>query len=310
MNFQRPEIYRPPSEHDCYFLPLTRGCSNNTCAFCGCWGTKLQIRELDDIKNEVDALALFIRTGVHLPNIPPIAYMIAKEWDGKKIFLQDADALVYPFRKLKEVLQYTNEKLPHVERISCYATPQDILRRSPDELKELKELKLTIFYTGLESGDDKVLSDVVKGVDSRQMVEMGRKAIEAGITLSLTVLLGLGGVEGSKKHAIETARVLSEIDPQYVGALTLTLMQGTPLYEQWQQGIFHPISPFQSLEELKLIIENSNFSNCFLSSMHASNYLSVRGRLPQDKTKMLRDLEQVLKMRDSSLLRPEFLRGM
>ena len=310
MDFKRPEIFRPPSERECYFLPLTSGCSNNTCTFCGCFGTKLQTRELDDVKKEVDAVALYMRTGVCLPTIPAIAYMVAKGWDGKKIFLQDGDALVYPFRKLREMLQYTNEKMPYVERISCYATPQDILRRSPDELRELKELKLTIFFTGLESGDDKVLEDVVKGVDSRQMVEAGRKAIEAGITLSLTVLLGLGGVERSEKHALETARILTEIDPDYVGALTLTLFPGTPLYEQWKQGTFHPISAFQSLEELKMIIENSSFSNCFFSSMHASNYLSVRGRLPQDKEKMLRELEQVLSIKDPSLLRPEFLRGL
>ncbi len=310
MDFQRPEIYRPPSEHDCYFLPLTAGCSNNTCAFCGCWGTKLQIRDLDDVKREVDAIALYMKTGVRLPDIPPIAYMIAREWNGKKIFFQDADALVYPFRKLKEVLQHTNEKMPYVERFSCYATPQDILRRSENELKELNDLKLTIFYTGLESGDDKVLSSVTKGVDSRQMVEAGRKAIEAGITLSLTVLLGLGGIEGSQRHALETAKVLSEIDPQYVGALTLTLMENTPIYERWKQGTFHPISPFQSLEELKIIIENSNFSNCFFSSMHASNYFSIRGTLPQAKAKMLKELEQVLSMRDPHMLRPEFLRGL
>jgi radical SAM superfamily enzyme YgiQ (UPF0313 family) len=310
MDFKRPEIFRPPSEHDCYFLPLTRGCSNNTCTFCGCWGTKLQIREMDDIKKEVDAIALFEKTGVCLPNIPPLSYRIARSWNGKKIFLQDGDALVYPFQKLREILKYTSEKLPHVERISCYATPQDILRRSPEELKELKELKLTIFYTGLESGDDKVLKDVVKGVDSRQMVEAGRKAIEAGITLSLTVLLGLGGVEGSEKHTIETARILTEIDPDYVGALTLTLFPGSPLYNQWKQGTFHPISAFQSLEELKTIIENSSFSNCFFSSMHASNYLSVRGRLPQEKERMLWELGQVLAMKDPSMLRPEYLRGL
>jgi len=265
---------------------------------------------LGDVKKEVDAIALYMRTGVCLPTIPPVAYAVARGWNGKRIFLQDGDALVYPFRKLREVLQYSNEELPHVERISCYATPQDILRRSQDELRELKELKLTIFYTGLESGDDKVLRDVAKGVDSRQMVEAGRKTIEAGITFSVTVLLGLGGVEGSEKHAIETAKILTEMDPDYVGALTLTLIPGTPLHNQWKQGIFHPISAFQSLEELKNIIENSSFSNCFLSSMHASNYLSIRGRLPQDKEKMLRELGQVLAKRDPSLLRPEFFRGL
>jgi len=235
---------------------------------------------------------------------------VARGWDGKRIFLQDGNALVYPFPKLKEVLTYLNEKLPSIERIGTYATPQDILRRTVEELQELKRLKLGIFYTGLETGDDELLEKVGKGVNSQQIVEAGRKAKEAGIILSLTIILGLGGIEGSQKHAIETARVLTEIDPEYVGALTLMLVPGTPLYEQWEQGEFHPLSPFQSLTELKSIIENSNFTNCFFSSMHASNYLSVRGRLPQDKARVLKKLNQVLAARDPALLRPEFLRGL
>ncbi|MFA4835607.1 MAG: radical SAM protein [Dehalococcoidia bacterium] len=282
MKFERPDIFRPPSEWDSYFLPLTNGCSNNTCAFCALYGEKLQVREADDIKSEIDALALYGGTGIRLPAIPEIVYEIAQDWNGKRVFLQDGDALVYPFRQLREVLQYLNEKLPQVERIGCYATPQDILRRTPAELSELKGLKLSIFYTGVESGDDEVLTHIGKGVDRRRMAGAGRKAKEAGITLSVTVILGLGGIEGSEKHARETSGILTEIDPDYAGALTLTLVPGTPIYEQWERGTFHLISPFQSLEELKTIVENSIFTDCFLSSMHASNYLSVRGRLPQD----------------------------
>jgi len=142
------------------------------------------------------------------------------------------------------------------------------------------------------------------------VIEAGKRVKEAGITFSVTVILGLGGIEGSKKHVLETARVLTEIDPDYVGALTLTLVPGTPLYEQWERNEFHPLSPFQSLEELRLIIENSSFTNCFFSSMHASNYLSVRGKLPQDKERMLKQLDKVLAARDPALLRPEFLRGL
>jgi radical SAM superfamily enzyme YgiQ (UPF0313 family) len=211
---------------------------------------------------------------------------------------------------LKEVLQYLNEKLPCVERIGTYATPQDILRRSSGELKELSQLKIGIFYTGLESGDDELLQKIGKGVSSHELVEAGKKVKEAGISFSVTIILGLGGVEGSKKHVLETAKILTEIDPDYAGALTLTLVPGTPLYEQWQRNEFHPLSPFQSLEELKLIIENSNFTDCFFSSMHASNYLSVRGKLPQDRERMLGELERVLAARNPSLLRPEFLRGL
>jgi radical SAM superfamily enzyme YgiQ (UPF0313 family) len=174
----------------------------------------------------------------------------------------------------------------------------------------LRRLKLSIFYTGLETGDDELLQKIGKGASSDEMVEAGRKVKEAGIVFSVTIILGLGGVEGSRKHALETARILTEIDPEYAGALTLTLIPGTPLYEQWERNEFHPISPFQSLEELKLIIENSEFTDCFFSSMHASNYLSVRGRLPKDRARMLGEIETLLARRDPSLLRPEFLRGL
>jgi coproporphyrinogen III oxidase-like Fe-S oxidoreductase len=268
------------------------------------------MRDVAGVKQEIDALALYMRRGVRLPAVPYIVYAVAQSWDGGKVFLQDGDALVYPFPKLREVLEYLNEKFPHLERIGIYATPRDILRRSSDELRSLKELKLSIFYVGIESGDDEVLQKVGKGVNYHQMVEAGRKAKEAGITLSVTVILGLGGVEGSEKHSLETGRILTDIDPEYGGALTLTLVPGTPLYEQWERGDFHPISPFQSLEELKVIIENSSFTDCFFSSMHASNYVSVRGRLPHDRERMLGELESVLARRDPSLLRPEFLRGL
>ena len=310
MNFSRPSIIRPPSEWKSYFLPLTAGCSNNTCVFCGYYGSQLQLREVDDVKSEIDALALFMRTGIRLPAIPKVVYAVAQGWEGKRIFLQDGDALVYPFPKLRQVLQYLNEEVPHVERIGTYATPQDLLRRSIDELDELRRLKLGILYTGLETGDDELLQKIGKGVSSDELIEAGRKAKEAGITLSVTVILGLAGRDGSRRHALETARVLTEIDPDYAGALTLTLVPGTPLYEQWERDEFHPLSPFQSLEELRLIIDNSGFTNCFFSSMHASNYLSVRGNLPQDRERMLRELEVVLAARDPSLLRPEFLRGL
>ncbi len=308
MTFSRPDIIRPPSEWKSYFLPLTSGCSNNTCTFCGYYGLGLQIGDVADVRSEIDALALFTRSHIRLPDIPEVVYAVAQDWDGKRIFLQDGDALVYPFPKLREVLQYLNEKLPLLERIGTYATPQDILRRSVDELKELKRLKLGIFYTGLETGDDELLQKIGKGVNSDQVIEAGKKVKDAGIVFSVTVILGLGGIEESKRHVLETARAVTEIDPNYVGALTLTLVPGTPLYEQWERNEFHPLSPFQSLEELKLIIENSDFTNCFFSSMHASNYISVRGNLPQDKERMLRQLQKVLAARDPSLLRPEFLR--
>ncbi|MBN1644129.1 MAG: radical SAM protein [Dehalococcoidales bacterium] len=308
--FQRPEIIRPPSEWRSYYLPLTAGCSNNSCTFCSNYGSKLQVRDIEDVKKEIDALALYLKNGVTLPEIHWIVYAIAREWDGKGVFLQDGDALVYPFSKMKEVLTYLNQKLPHVERVATYATTQDILRRSPDELKELRKLKLGIFYIGLETGSDELLKKIGKGVDSRQEIEAARRAKEAGILTSVSVILGIGGKENSEKHALETARVLSEMDPDYVGALTLTLVPGTPLYKDWQDGEISLITPFESLVELSIIIKNSNFTHCFFSSMHASNYFSVRGTLPQDKERMIAELERIIQQGDPALLRPEFLRGL
>jgi len=310
MTFSRPDIVRPPSEWRSYFLPLTRGCSNNTCTFCGSYGSTLQVRDAADAKSEIDAVALFLQRRLFLPGVPPIVYAVCQQWDGERVFLQDSDALVYPFADLCDVLRHLNERLPFVRRVAAYATAQDILRRSLDELKELAALKLCILYTGLESGDDSVLRKTDKGVDSRQMIEAITRAGEAGILTSVTVILGLGGVEGGQAHAMETARVLSEMDPDYAGALTLTLVPGTPLHEEWEQGDFSLISPFQSLEELRLMVENSRFTNCFFSSMHASNYFSIRGTLPRDKQRMLAELDRVLATGDPSLLRPEFTRGM
>ena len=308
--FTRPGIFRPPSERESYFLPLTSGCSNNTCTFCGLYGTSLRMRDVGEVKREIDALAMYVTHGIRLPDVDRIVYAVAGSWDGRRVFLQDGDALVYPFPKLVETLRYLGEKFPNLERVGTYATPQDILRRSVDELRELSELKLGILYTGLETGDDDLLRKIGKGVDSDQMVEAGRKAREAGMILSLTVILGLGGADGSLKHAVGTARVLSDIDPEYVGALTLTLVPGTPLHEEWQRGEFTLISPFEFLKELRAIVEESSFSNCFFSSMHASNYLTVGGTLSRDKERMLAELDAVLRDRDPSRLRPEFLRGL
>ena len=163
---------------------------------------------------------------------------------------------------------------------------------------------------GVESGDDEVLAKICKGVNHDQLVEAGRKVKEVGIPLSVTVILGLAGKEGSEKHAREMATILTEIDPDYAGALTLMLVPGTPLYKQYNDDEFTLTSPFDSLRELKIIVENSHFTHCFFSSMHASNYLAIRGNLPNEKSRILRQLDDVLARGDTELLRPEFIRGL
>jgi len=310
MPFVRPEIIRPPSEHDSYYLPLTSGCSNNSCTFCNFSFTNLGIRDLEDVKQEIDAMSAYVNSRMLMPGQPRIVYYILQEWNGKKVFLQDGDALVYPYPKLLAALQYLNRKFPKIQRIASYATPQDILRRSVDELKALREQKLGILYMGVESGDDEVLRRIQKSATHDQMVEAARKVKEAGILISVTVILGLGGVKGSEQHVAESARILTEMDPDFAGALTLTLIPGTALYKEWERGEIELITPFDSLRELKGLVENSTFTNCFFSSMHASNYFAIRGTMPKDKDKILKQLDALLSRKDPRLLRPEFMRGL
>lgn len=293
-----------------YYLPLTSGCSNNTCKFCYYYGSKLQMRDMEEVKAEIDALHLFMTRSIATPGIDRTVYMLASQWDGRRVFIQDGDALIYPFPKLIEILDYLNERFPDLERIAIYATAQDILRRSVDELRQLKDRKLTILYIGLESGDDQILKDIGKNTNAEEMVAAAQRVEEADLTLSVMVILGLGGVERSNEHALATADVLSRMDPEYGAALTLTVVPGTPMHDMIERGEFHPVSPFQSLSELRTIIEHLRLTNCFFSSMHASNYLTIRGTLPDDRVSMLARLDQVIQKGDAKALRPEGFRGL
>jgi len=286
-------IVRPPSEANSFLLPVTLGCSHNKCTFCGTFtGIKFRIRPLEDIKRDIDKVA---------ENY---------SWSMRRVFLENGDALICPQRRLVEVLNYLNEKFPNLDKIGTYATPQSALIKSADELKELNQLGLKIAYLGVETGDGELLKKINKGASYDEIVEAGRKIKQAGITLSVTVILGLGGIEGSKKHAMGIARILTDLDPDFAGALTLMLVPGTPLHKEWEEGKFTIISPFQSLEELKLIIENSNFTNCFFTANHASNYLPIKARLPKQKAEMLKLINEVLTSKDMSRLRPEFIRAL
>jgi len=286
-------IVRPPSEANSFLLPVTLGCSHNKCTFCGTYtGIKFRIRPLEDIKEDIDKVAEHY------------------SWSMRRVFLENGDALICPQRRLAEVLKYLNQKFPHLHRIGTYATPQSALIKSVDELKELNQLGLKIAYMGVETGDEELLKKINKGASYDEIVEAGRKIKQAGITLSVTIILGLGGIEGSKKHALGTARILTDLDPDFAGALTIMLVPGTPLHKEWEDGKFTIISPFQSLEELKLIIQNSNFTKCFFTANHASNYLPIKARLPQQKAEMLKLIEEVLTSKDMSRLRPEFIRAL
>ena len=284
-------VIRPPSEAESLILQVTLGCSHNRCTFCPTYkGRRFQIKDLDRIKEEIDEMA---------PCGP-----------FRKVFLADGDALIIPQDKLIAILQYLKERLPGLRRVGLYGNAKSILRKSVEELRALKALKLGIVYLGVETGDPTLLEKVRKGASYEQMVEAGRRVKEAGITLSATVLLGLGGVEHGQQHALATAKILSDIDPDFASALTLMVVPGTPLHEEMESGRFQLPSPFQLLEELGTIIAHTHFTNCYFTSNHASNYLPIKARLPRDKEAVVRLIQKVVSSQDVSRLRPEFLRGL
>ncbi|MFC1961725.1 radical SAM protein [Chloroflexota bacterium] len=286
-------VIRPPSEAYSFLLPVTIGCSNNRCTFCGSYlGIQFQIRDFADIKADIDEVARSYSSSV------------------RRIFLENGDALIVPQPLLVQVLEYLNQKFPYLERVGTYATPKSVLKKSPEQLQELHRLGLKIAYLGVETGDEELLLRIDKGVTYAQMLAAGKKLKQSGIVTSVTVILGLGGVEGSERHALATARILTEIDPDYVGALTIMLVPGTPLYQEWKEGNFSLITPLQALRELKLIIENSHFTNCFFTANHASNYLPIKAQLPQQQEAVIRMLEEILDKQDMSRLRPESVRAL
>lgn len=286
-------VIRPPSEANSLLLPVTIGCSHNQCTFCGTYlEVKFRIKSLEDIKEHIDKVAR------------------SYSWSVKRVFLENGDALICPQPLLVAVLKHLRRRFPHMERVGTYATPKSALMKSVEEIKELHELGLGIAYLGVETGDEGLLKKIRKGASRDQIVEAGKKLKQAGITTSVTVILGLAGVEGSEKHAIETGQILTDIDPDFAGALTLMLVPGTPLHKDREEGRFSLITPFQSLEELKLIIQHSHFTNCFFTANHASNYLPIKVRLPEQKAEVLEMIEDVLAKKDMSRLRPEFTRAL
>jgi len=225
----------------------------------------------------------------------------------EKIFLADGDALVLPNKTLVQILDTIHELFPECTKVSVYGSPQDVLRKTPDELSELREKGIKMIYIGGESGSDKVLKNIKKGVTSEQLVEAVRKIEDSGIQASVTFISGIGGKQDWKEHAIETGKVISRMSPSYVGLLTLMLEAGTELYDDIQSGRFELLSATEVLEETRLLLENIHLEKrCVFRSNHASNYLSLKGDLPRDKDAMLRQIDMA--MENTSMLKDERFR--
>jgi radical SAM superfamily enzyme YgiQ (UPF0313 family) len=285
-------IYRPPSEAESLILQVTIGCSHNKCTFCGSFkDKKFRVRSYEDVKEDVEEAKAYAK------------YI-------KKVFIADGDALIIPQKRLLPIVQLIKDSFPKLERIGVYGNTKSILKKSVEELKALKDLGVGIIYLGVESGDQVTLDRVCKGTTLDKTAEAAQRVKDAGIILSVTVLLGLGGAERSKIHAAETGKFLSRIDPDYAGALSVIVVPGTALAEEVEKGTFKVPDPYQLLDELAIMIENTNATHLFFASNHASNYLPVKAWLPEDKEKTVRAIRHVLSQKDPSMLRPEFMRAL
>jgi len=269
-------VFRPPSEANSFILRVTQGCSHNACCFCAMYrGVNFRVRPLAEVLSQIEA---------------------AKPYAGhiRRIFLADGNALVLATEKLLEILQVLRQTFPRLQRVSCYAGPKDMLKKTPEELVALRDAGLKLVYYGLESGDDLVLSAINKGVSAAQAIEAGQRIVASGIKLSVMVIAGLGGQAYSGRHALYTAQAVNAIQPQMLSALTLMLYRGSPLAEQFEQGKFVALSPAAIMAELYQMLSAVDLPAdryCLFRSTHSSNYVGLAGTLPKDKDRLLRELQ-------------------
>lgn len=290
LNYDYP-LYRPPSEADSLIFQVTLGCSFNECSFCDMYRSKEYAeRTWDEIKTEIDLMAKA------LPQT-------------KRIFLADGDALNLSSEYLQKIIRYLYEKFPSLERISCYAMPMNVLKKTSEELKMLYETGLNMLYLGIESGSDAILKKVTKGATAATITRACKKAIDAEYTLSCMVILGLGGKTYSKEHIKGTAAVINATSPHYLAALTLYLENGIKDEFLTKFGEpFIPVNDSEALDELEDLIKQIDVKDkVIFRANHGSNAYTIKGTFPQDKQVML---ERIFWMKQHpEVIRPAGLRG-
>jgi len=283
-------IIRPPSEANSILLQVTVGCSHNKCTFCGTYkGVRFKIKDEAIIANDIRYAA---------ENFPFL----------RRLFITDGDALILPQAKLVGILGRIKEEMPWIQRIGLYGNAKSIMRKSSAELEELRAIGLGIVYLGLESGDAQVLQEIRKGVSPQRMIEAGQRVRAAGIKLSVTALLGIAGLERSLIHARATGEVLTAMDPNYVGVLTLMMLPNTELGEKARTGRFYLLQLPELLLELREMLQHTHMTRGLFLSNHASNYLALKVRMPAEKAKALALIDKALQ--GSVELRPEWARAL
>ncbi len=285
-------LFRPPSEGRSLIFQVTLGCSWNECTFCEMYTSKkFTVRPWEEVQTEIRAAAL---------TCP----------ETEKIFLADGDALALSNRRLLPILELFYEKFPRLKRVTSYALPKNLLVKSVEELRELQRAGLTMFYYGVESGDPLILKKIKKGATVDDMLTGMAKAQEAGMILSTTNLLGIGGKRYSEQHALNSAKLLSQANPKYISFLTVMFPMGEERFRQAFGNDFEECDQADILKELKEVVSNLDVVDSEFRSNHASNYLALKAHLPSDKEKLLKRIDRAIQEPGSSLLRPEYLRGL
>jgi radical SAM superfamily enzyme YgiQ (UPF0313 family) len=285
------KIYRPPSEADAYILQATIGCSWNHCTYCDMYRDKqFRVRDLDQTLADIHTAETSFGDEV------------------SKVFVADGDALVLDFDHWKAILKACRNAFPRMKRVSAYATAMNINEKSPEELRRLRELGLSLLYMGPETGDDPTFKRIAKGSNFQEHVEAARRAHAAGMKLSAIFLLGAGGTDRTDEHAAGSAKLITQMDPEFVSALTLTTIPGTPIAKMQAQGKFTLPSVTGLLEELRTIVAEASPTDAVFRTNHASNYLQLAGRLPDDRDRIVAMLDKALA--GDIALRPEWSRGL
>jgi radical SAM superfamily enzyme YgiQ (UPF0313 family) len=285
------QIYRPPSEADAYILQATIGCSWNHCTYCDMYrDKKFRVRKLDDTLADVRNAGAAFGDKV------------------RKVFVADGDALVLDLEHWEAILGACGDAFPNAKRISAYATAMNVNEKSPEELRRLRELGLSLLYMGPETGDDVTFKRIAKGSNFDEHVEAARRAHEAGMKISAIFLLGAGGTERSQEHAEASAKLITAMDPEFVSALTLTIIPGTPQAKLQASGRFTLPSVTRMLEELRTIVSEAEPTDAVFRTNHASNYLPLGGRLPADRSRIVAVLDKAIA--GDIALRPEHSRGL
>jgi len=271
-------VYRPPSEFDSLVIQASIGCPHNKCIFCNMYrDRKFRIRSVSDIKNDLESARKSLGDSV------------------KKIFFADGNTILMKTRDLLEILSFCKDSFPNLKSITMYGSAQYILLKSPKELADLKEAGLSRIHSGMESGDDEVLKLIEKGSTSNQMAIAGQMVKAAGIELSLYFLCGAGGKRFSTSHAVNSAKIINLVKPDFIRIRTLIPFEGTVIYDMYKSDQFELLNPYEALSEIRLLVQNLDVNGSQLLSDHVSNYANVNGTLPEDKDDILAQIEEALK---------------